>query len=373
MSRSILLYAAALLVPLAASLTIFALSPAPAAGDAVAGAPCVPPAPVVAPAELSAPLDECDDAPPIPAAAEAGPAPAPARDPGAAVLLHGRHLVFAALPDMTWSAGPPKLHGLADGLTVDYALAPAVVPADIQAQSGARFTVFASDGASCQADAGPLAIHGQMDGVFLFDEAPPSRAELRETAAALQPDAHVVQAALRGPRGCAGVWARRADLPAPVVFGRRKVGARERAEVRRLLDAQPAVAALRAEHAEYYADMPQEDADAAAGWSAFLDDTLELAAWDEIGGTRRYITAQVGSSADGCDGFGERTAVLFLREGALLVPQPGPGFFDPLALMDIDHDGALEAVTEYGHTLESRVKDSALTFHYAFPALSCGC
>lgn len=190
---------------------------------------------------------------------------------------------------------------MADGLTVDYALAPAVVPADIQAQSGARFTVFASDGASCQVDAGPLAIHGQMDGVFLFDEAPPSRAELRETAAALQPDAHVVQAALRGPRGCAGVWARRADLPAPVVFGRRKVDARERAEVRRLLNAQPAVAALRDEHAEYYADMPPEDADAAA------------------------------------------------------------------------RDGALEAVTEYGHTLESRVKDSALTFHYAFPALSCGC
>jgi hypothetical protein len=217
--------------------------------------------------------------------------------------------------------------------------------------------------------------------VFLFDEAAPTRAELRETATAMEPDAHVVQAALRGPhqakptgRGCTGVWARRADLPTPIVFGRRPVAAGERAQVRGLLDTQPAVVALRAERAEYYADMPPEDADAAAaGWSAFLDDTLELAAWDEIGGTRRYVTAQVGSEAEGCDGFGERAAVLFIRDGAALVPQPGPGFLDPRAVMDIDRDGHLEAVTADGHTLESRAEASPLTRHYAFPDLGCGC
>lgn len=372
MSRPTYIYAAALLAPLAASLTIFALWPAPPVGDAIADTPGAPPAPIVVPAVVFAPLPDCVDAPAVPAAAEPAPPPAPVRDPGAAALLHGRNLVLATLPDMTWSSGQPRIRGLADGLTVDYDLARDVVPAAVQAQAGARFSVFASDGGSCQADAGPLAIHGQMDGVFLFDEAPPNRAELRETAAAMEPDAHVVQGALRGPRSCTGVWARRADLPAPIVFGRRKVDARERAEVRRLLDAQPAVAALRVEHAEYHADMPPEDA-GAAGWSAFLDDTLELAAWDEVGGSRRYITAQVGSDAGGCDGFGERAAVLFLRDGAQLVAQPGPGFFDPLAVMDIDRDGQLEAVTEYGHTLESRGEASPLTFHYAFPELSCGC
>lgn len=370
MSRTTRFYAAILLTPLAASLTLLALGSAPSAD----GTPCVAPAPVVVP--VLAPLadEDCDDAPVAAAAEVLAPVPAPVHDPGAAVLLHGRHFVLATLPDMTWSAGQPKIHGLADGFTVDYELARAVVPAAVQAQSGARFTVFASDGATCQADAGALAIHGRMDGVFAFNEAPPTRAELRETAESMEPGAHVVQAALRGPRSCTGAWARRADLPAPVVFGRRKVDARARAEVRALLDAQPAVAALRSERAEYYADMPPEDAAAAtAGWSAFLDETLELAAWDEIGGARRYITAQVGSEADGCDGFGERAAVLFLRDGDALVAQPGPGFLDPLAVMDVDRDGQLEAVTEHGHALASRREDSPLVSRYAFPDLGCGC
>ncbi len=375
MSRTTRFYAAILLTPLAASLMSLALCPAPVPGSEAVAAPLVPavpvPAPVVTPVDLLG-LPDCDDEP---VAAAEPPAPTrPAHDPGAAVLLHGRHLVLATLPDMTWSAGQPKIRGLSDGFTVDYALARDVVPADIQSQADARFTVFASDGGTCQADAGPLAIHGRMEGVFLFDEAAPTRAELHETATSMEPDAHVVQAALRGPRGCTGVWARRADLPAPIVFGRGSVDADERAQVLGLLDAQPAVAALRSERAEYYADMPAEDAAAAAaGWSTFLGDTLELTAWDEIGGARRYITAQVGSEDEGCGGFGERAAVLFLRDGAALVAQPGPGFLDPLAVMDIDRDGQLEAVTEHGHTLESRDEHSPLVRHYGFPDLGCGC
>jgi hypothetical protein len=327
---------------------------------------------VVTPVDLLASSADCDEPAAAPSVAQA-PAPTmPAHDPGAAVLLHGRHFVFASLPDMTWSSGQPKIRGLSDGFTVDYDLARDVVPADVQSQADARFTVFASDGGTCQADAGPLAIHGRMEGVFLFDEAAPTRAELRETATSMEPDAHVVQAALRGARGCTGVWARRADLPAPIVFGRRSVAADERAAVLGLLGAQPTVAALRTERAEYYADMPPDDA-AAADWSAYLGATLELTAWDEIGGARRYITAQVGSEDEGCGGFGERAAVLFLRDGDALVAQPGPGFLDPLAVMDIDRDGQLEAVTERGHTLESNREGSPLTRHYAFPDLGCGC
>jgi hypothetical protein len=359
MSRSVCSYAAALLAPLAASLTFLALAPR------VEDGPCLP-APVVVPALAPLPPADCDD---LPAPPVLEPAPAPPRDVGAAVLVHERHLLLATLPDMTWAAESPRVRGHADGLTVDFDPARDVVPAELQAQAGARFTVYAADGAACVAEAGPLGIHGRMDGVFLFDEAPPTRDELEETAAALQPESHVVRAALRG-RGCAGVWARRADLPAPIVFGRRKPDARERAEVRRLLDAQPAVAALRAERAEYYADLPPEDA---AGWTAFVRDTLELAAWQEVGGARRYVTAQIGSDAEGCDGFGERAAVLFLRDGDVLVAQPGPGFLDPLALMDVDGDGRLEAVADRGRALESRAEASPLAFRHEFPELGCGC
>lgn len=379
MSRTTRFYAAILLTPLAASLLTVSLYNAPQAGSealasaaptasvtVLAATPVAAPA-AAAPVDLLASPDDCDDEPRL-------VAPAPTPDPGAAVLLHGRHFVFASPAAMNWTAGQPKIHGLSDGFTVDYAVATDVVPADVLAQAGARFTVFTSDGATCQADAGALAIHGRMEGVFLFDEAAPTRAELRETATSMQPDDHVVQAPIRGARSCTGVWARRADLPAPIVFGRHKLGAGERAAVRRLLDAQPAVAALRTERAEYYADLPPEEAaNTDAAWSAFLDDTLELAAWDEIGGARRYITAQVGDEAEGCDGFGERAAVLFLRDGDNLVAQPGPGFLDPLAVMDIDRDGTLEAVTEHGRTLESRDETSLLTRHYAFPDLGCGC
>jgi hypothetical protein len=378
MSRITRHSAAILLTPLAASLIVYSLCSAPPAGSEAGAVLDVPPAPAVAvvalPADLLAPLPDCDDEPVAVAVDEPAPAPAPVAEPGAAVLLHGRHLVLATPTGMSWTAGQPNIHGLADGLTVDYAVARDVVPAELQALSGARFTLFAGDGATCPVDAGSLAIHGRMAGVFLFDEAAPTRAELREVATSMQPHDHVLQAAVRGPRGCTGVWARRADLPAPTVFGRRPVTADERATVRALLDAQPAVAALKAERAEYYADMPAEDAAAAvAGWSAFLRDTLELAAWDEVGGARRYITAQVGGEGEGCDGFGERAAVLFLRDGAGLVAQPGPGFLDPLAVMDIDRDGQLEAVTEHGQALESRREASPLARRYEFPDHGCGC
>lgn len=374
MSRSTLHTAAILLVPLAATVTLFALPPPAPADRAVdlslpTGSEALAAALPATPVAQLAPVD----CPEVPAAAHvAAPEPPPPVDPGAAVLLHGRQLVLATLPDMTWSTGQPTIKRHADGFTVAYDLARAVVPPGLQAQAGARFTVYAGDGSSCQAEAGTLAIHSQMDGVFAFDEAAPTRAELRETASAMNPEDHVVQAALRGDRRCTGVWARRADLPAPIVFARAKVTARERAEVRGLLDAHPAVVALHAEYAEYHAAMPAEDA-AAAGWPAFLDRTLELAAWTEIGGDRRYITAQVGSEEDGCGGFGERAAAVFLRDGAALVAQPGPGFLDPLAVMDIDRDGVLEAVTEGGRSLESRAEPSALTRRYEFPYLGCGC
>jgi hypothetical protein len=297
----------------------------------------------------------------------------PAHDPGAAVLLHGRHFVLATLPDMTWSSGQPKIRGLSDGFTVDYALARDVVPADVQSQADARFTVFASDGGTCQADAGPLAIHGRMEGVFLFDEAAPTRAELHETATSMEPDAHVVQAALRGARGCTGVWARRADLPAPIVFGRRKVDADERAEVLGLLDAQPAVAALRSERAEYYADMPPEDAAAAepAGPPSSTRPSSSprgtrsaaLAATSPPRSAAR--TRAAAASASARPSCSSATATLWSRSRAPASSTRSPSWTSTAT--------ASSRPSRSAATPSSPPRAQPARRHYAFPDLGCGC
>jgi hypothetical protein len=71
------------------------------------------------------------------------------------------------------------------------------------------------------------------------------------------------------------------------------------------------------------------------------------------------------------------TEALLLHEGQLVVGEAlklhaARGFIDPLALMDIDRDGKLEAITRDGLKLETR-GDRSLKRSYAFPATFCPC
>ncbi|MBL8765522.1 MAG: hypothetical protein JNM07_14825 [Phycisphaerae bacterium] len=108
MSRSTGFYAAALLAPLAISLSIFALWPAPLPGDAVIDALPGPSAPVSRVEALVSPPD-CDDAP---AVAE----PAPAFDPFAfsAVVVMSRQGRDGLLSRLAEIADIAHLRQLAD-------------------------------------------------------------------------------------------------------------------------------------------------------------------------------------------------------------------------------------------------------------------
>jgi hypothetical protein len=63
---------------------------------------------------------------------------------------------------------------------------------------------------------------------------------------------------------------------------------------------------------------------------------------------------------------------LFELSGDVLTPHADPGFLDPIAVMDVDRDGHLEAVTGDATKLETR-GPKPLAFSYSFLSVFCPC
>lgn len=323
--------------------------------------PAVPPVPEVAPT-----LPPGDDAPGAPV----GPSVATGvRDPGDVVLLHERQLVVTTAPDATWSKGPSRPTLLPEGIEVRKTVDLARLPASLQAVLGARFTLYAADGGSCIGEATGLSIYGRETGPNELS-AESSREALRAVTDDISADGHVLLARLRAPRGCTGLWARRSDLPAPALFGRVPDDPALRARVRAVIEAQPSILALHTARDAYLKDIGDPES-LEPTWSVFVDQSLSVQRWDEVGGPRSFVTAQVGLE-EGCGAFNERTAVLFVLADDTLSPHPDPGFLDPLAVMDVDRDGHLEAVVDHGHTLETRGPGD-LARGFRFPDYNCPC
>lgn len=401
-SSTTVVLAAVLLIPLAASLayhqlnapteavTVAVSSPAPvlAAPATVVAQPPVAPVsepvaakpvepvvqPVAAePVEPVQPVVAAEPVEPVEPIVAAGDEGAPKFAGREALLLHDGQLVVVTNPDLAWAKGRGTATPIDDGFKVRRPVDPTKLPEPVQAVVGGSFALYSADGSSCVATATGLSIYGQETDQSYADEGErmPSRSRARELADELASYAHVVEARLSAPSGCTGIWARSADLPAPIVFARQSDDGRLRVRVRTLLASRPGVLAIENEHRDYLAQMDEEFRRDEEPWEILLDKSFSFERWDEVGGPRSFITAQF-STDDGCGGFSAESAAIFELVGDELVLHSDDGFMDPSALMDIDRDGKLEAVSHNGEALWTR-GDGSLARDYSFPATFCPC
>jgi hypothetical protein len=152
-------------------------------------------------------------------------------------------------------------------------------------------------------------------------------------------------------RACPGVWARRADLPAPIVFGRRTPPEAERDALREealaVVRAQPEFAALAAEHARHGEQLDAGSRDDEPDWDTFVATNFSVELWHELGGPRQYVSVELRLRDPvpcGYDDYG-KLALLLERRGDRLVRLDQESWFDLAALMDLDRDGVLEGVS----------------------------
>lgn len=377
-----LIYATILLAPMAVATGYLAFAPPPIVTLETAEAPvCIPepaaqePAQVLAePAQVLVEPAPTPPPNPVPTPVEAAPGP----DVG--MLLHEGQLVLSTAPDIAWSKGQLREHPLDWSIRVSKRVVAARLPASLRALADARMIVYTADGSTCLASTRPddLNIYARQDGELIYNEdgekldGEQRRALLEEVFS----EAQLLRARLHrapGDRPCEGLWARPAALAAPAVFAAHALDADAEALLRAELLAQLAgLPPIKALGRAYRAHVAETDDDPVP-WSTYMRETLRLTQWDEIGGTRVIVNVVVGDGGEPCsNAFSEQAALQFNRETGALVPLDDPGFIDPVAVMDLERDGHLEAVTAEGVQLESR--GPAGTVHrYEFPYHGCPC
>lgn len=356
--------------------------PAVDAAPPVVAPPPVEPAPVVA------------EPPPVDPAPPAAEPPPVDRDPGQAMLLHHDALVLhsAAAPD--WSSGKLGITAEPGHLRLTRPTRWDRLPGPVRALEAARVVVYAADGSSCVAAVGPARLQLEQHGeVFMDDDLsadpydpPANKRVLRNMAQKSFENGGdlLLLAALGEVEGqtCRGLWARRADLPAPAVFGRRDLPDDEAAALTAaalaVVREQPEFAAMRTDYLEYYADISEEDRHMWPDWDALVAANFSAVRWDEVGGPRRIVAVTLRAVPEPCSANFDGGLALFLeqRDGGL-VRLAQPGIYDIGALMDIDRDGLFEAVTSEGtegYVLHAEgAGAAAFADSFSIPYYGCPC
>lgn len=367
-----LIYATILLAPLATAIGYIALTPAPEPVIVTVpslAAPCPEPA-------IPGPAITPEPATPEPAITPE-PAPEPANEAGAGMLVHARRLVLSTEADRAWAHGRLRGHPLEDGIAASKAVDPDRLPEPLRPLIDARVVVYAADGGTCTAQVGDMSIYGQQNGELFYseDHGEPNAAELLALRKQVFDETTLMLGKIDAPR-CDGLWARRADLPAPAAFA----FVPEEADgpiVKLVLDiigTEPAVIALRHEYDAFVtAYAGYDERDVPPPWSEFLRSSLRVTHWAEVGGPRMLVNVEVGDGDQGCgDYFTSEAAVLFTLDGAALIAHEAPGFLRPLAVMDLERDGTFEAVTDGGYRLETR-SPGGVAQAFSFPYHGCPC
>ncbi len=323
-----------------------------------------------------------EDIPHAPAPIErAADRPAAHPTSGAGMLLYDGQLVLHTDPRAVWARGKLQAHDRDGSIAASKSVEPTRLPDTLAPLLAARVVVYDTDGSSCTTTTGAMTIYARQDGdVIHLDEVGETISPARLLAARKQvfadPDlllARQVRGDDDGPgRDCQGPWARRADLPTPAVFGRVTLDEPStdvlRGRVLAQLEDLPAIATLRA---AYEADNREQSVEMQVEWPIYRDQTLVVSRWDEVGGGRSVVNVEVGDGGESCSSiFSEQRALLFALRGGVLEPLAQEGFLGPLALMDLERDGVLEAVTDEGRRL-GNIHETIQ--EYRFNYVGCGC
>lgn len=399
-TRDLVALSAILIAPLAAilvsqalpSLAVDGTEPAPTRPQPLA-APIVTAPPAVAPiaSEPACPAPEAAPGEPL----SQPSLPAAAGLFGDALLVRKESLVLHTAAERRWASGRPVITAEPGHLLATRAVHWDSLPEDLRGLEDATMVVHAADGSTCVAAVGEPRLHLEQigdvfhsmdeDGIESF-EPPADKRVLRDMVKRLfaETDDLLLLARQRGASGlsCDGLWARRADLPPAVVFGRRSLddadAAALTAEAAPVVRAQPEFAALAGEYAEYLAPMDTERRADLPAWDAFVAANLRTEAWREIGGSRQIVSVQLQLlDRMACsDEFGGTLALLLERRDGELVRMVQPGWLGLSALMDLEGDGVLEAVTDDGFetVLHTHASDGAdLRDAYSVPYVGCPC
>jgi hypothetical protein len=399
-TRDLVALSAILVAPLAAILVSQALpsldAPAPASSELLAALEAIAPVPTPAPAAAEPPTPVAPVVAPAAAEPPAAPVPPPAGDDaGRAMLVRKDALVLHTHADLRWASGRPVIKAEPSHLLATRSVRWDSLPEHLRGLQDATMVVHAADGSTCVAavDAPKIQLEqiGDVfhsmddDGHESFDP-PADKAVLRDMVKQLfaEEDDLLLVARQRAAdgRSCEGLWARRADLPPATVFGRRGASEAEaaalEAEAAAIVRAQPEFTALAGEYAEYLAPMDAGRRADLPGWDGFVAANLRTTAWHEIGGSRQIVSVelQLVDRMACSDDFGGSLALLLERRDGRLVRLDQPGWLGLTALMDLEGDGVLEAVTDDGFETVLRTHGpdgDEFRDAYSVPYVGCPC
>ncbi len=305
---------------------------------------------------------------PEPVACEAPPAPeprvvaepqAPADGPGALMpIIPGGKLVVSTDADRGWGVG--KVYR-AEGDSAEFAAARRVdsarLPGELQALVGGAVDVYGPNGRVCTAriDRSPellarysgegypyLDAEEDYEEFWEHDRLPPG--VLGEVFRDHEPMlvAHLVPASGESCEG--GVWARSANLAAPVVLVRvEPEGAEVKAmkAARKRIRRSPMYREIKAEYETYLSNMESEP-----DWRHFIRRHFSTELWRDVSGEHQVVYLRMGDFDSSCgDGFGWGVTDLRPLDDAWRENEAALGYSDALiGVVDADGDGELELI-----------------------------
>jgi hypothetical protein len=341
-------------------------------------APAPEPEPV---AELAA---QPEPAEPEPAPPE--PIPAELADRSPLLIVHAGMLILDPEAAPNWARGrisePP---GNRDNYRASKPIVLAAIPDRHLAQRERSFDVYDRDEKLCTAKLGELRVIAQYGGPDVDDlydlldysngspQITPSKTELLAKVWETQP--HWLVAELIPDGDCRlddALWARDAQLPAPLLLTPSKdenAVTRERA---RQFEASTELAKKQADYQAWYDALAPEERAQQPDWAQLAQEwPLEISSWLDLQGRPQLIELRFGVGP-GCDDFFDSTITAFeqVTSGGLV---PTGHEIRPAAVFDADLDGSYEFFYHTGVDTGS-VRSKTLSVEVEINAdLNCAC
>lgn len=239
-------------------------------------------------------------------------------------------VALAASAEEGWGTGKVKFKKTKQGLEGRRDVDATKLPEALRKLDGAAVTLYGARGKVCEGTLRGLSLYGLSE-----------RGDEEETEGEL-PSMPALMAGLADKKGsCTGaLWARRSELPAPLVFTAGKADAALIARAREATGKLVAYAAMGTSYGDY-----ARETDDKVSWEKFAAKQFRAAVWTEAGG-RRLVVTEVGDPDNvRCEAnFSESLAAVFEVAGDELRVLTESGPWQAQALFDANADGAIEAL-----------------------------